>query len=1571
MSATYPFIDIAVLGAVRSAFAAGRAVIVLDADANEILWANSGGAVLLGSSVAEIIGRPFSRGIARRQIAGPTQRLPDGGRIEVLVRLEDRFGAPLVPVSVTVERAPDGERVLVAATDPREMSAAQRHAEILATFGEATPVALFADETFPVASTAAFDALDPDFTDLGALRIEVGGESDRMVKRPIKAARGLFPSGIARLSDRPRLDLLIIIGEPVSPGDNASAPAIGTALDADSDRNDAEPDAPAHAPDMAPPSDGAAPDTDIDTDTDAGTDTASANANVGSGSSASETPAGGRPSFSDAPRVDPEILNVDEELLPVRFTWETDADNAFVSLSPEFERAVGASAGQYVGLMPDYILDLLPADRRRLVGVLEKGRRFSDRMVAWGVRSAGLRVPVTFSGVPRYSEKDRFEGFRGHGSVRMGDAVYDETASLPHRGDEPPDAPVAQGEPVPPPETPKQLTDDERKAFDEIASTLRGAPEGLAENGTAKSFEDETGQNDAAPSIAPGMTASAASGSTAADERASDPASLRSAPGSPGRLAPERPALRRRGRVVRSASAASLIGTTPPRSTDATAAAKDAPSLPSKSNGTGSVGDAADTASSPITVEIEDAGRATATADAVETPDMAKPAVASAPNGQDVASDNDAATVNDAASGAGTAAAVPDPAPAVVSSRDLSVDEVEASTPDDPRSTVDRRVREASAPRVAASAVAVGLTSRPSTPRVIGNATMMPFRSRAPEPLFGRRRSDAPQPAEPETLVPDAPIDPDGDRIARARRTIASIGEPAGAADAVEPLGETMKADAAANGEARPEAAPVARERPSEAYRRRLTALSSKRQSQVVPSGALQPRSKTSKHRAPLGEQPTPDTTGADETGRDLAGTRNVDPDRKPIDTARPEGGPSQDGASSTVDAMPEPSFAERVAPEASPATRSALDRVKAAAEGRQVADAPERRATDPRPERRFRVPRAGERNDGPLDVNAPWVSPYELSRDAANDMATERPGGETSHEPAAAPSTPAAEAETVMAEPAKLVSTPATQPEAGVAATDSATASDTIADVEPEPETEPATETLEESAAQPAATRRSPPVVDTTLLGRLPVPVLVQNTTGLLYANEPFLKLSGYASLDDLSAAGGMGALFDSSISPGAADAPDSPMRLKRRDGSERPVSAQMQTVPWRTDDGESSTAYLLTIRAADDKGRPLSGVPDEIMPGAIEDRLVSLNAVLDEATDGVVFLDADRNIRSLSRSAAELMGYSGGEVRGRSFAILFAPESQRSALNLIGTVGGDGPRRRSGVELMGLTAGDDEVPLFVTIGALRDEGGFCAVLRDVSDWRRSEDELRAARDEAEAASREKSRFLTRISHEIRTPLNAIIGFAEVMAEERLGPVSNPRYREYLADIRSSGRHVLDLVNDLLDIAKIESGRDDLRFEAVDVNAELRDAVNILSGQADEGRIVVRQSLGELPPVVADRRSVKQIALNIISNAIRFTEPGGQVIVSTKLTGDGVMVRIRDTGIGMSQDDIDRALEPFAQAPARSASMARRSRGGTGLGLPLSKAMAEANRAHFTLSSVRGRGTLVELRFPPERVLD
>jgi len=343
---------------------------------------------------------------------------------------------------------------------------------------------------------------------------------------------------------------------------------------------------------------------------------------------------------------------------------------------------------------------------------------------------------------------------------------------------------------------------------------------------------------------------------------------------------------------------------------------------------------------------------------------------------------------------------------------------------------------------------------------------------------------------------------------------------------------------------------------------------------------------------------------------------------------------------------------------------------------------------------------------------------------------------------------------------------------------------------------------------------------------------------------------------------------------------------------------------------------------------------------------------------------------VLSANRSAQALFGYEATDIAELSLGDLFAPESRRPLLDHLDRLARNGGPESfdAGREAIGLERKGGLVPLHIAMGRINDGEKFCAVLRDITAWKRNEEELIKAKREAEKSSIAKSEFLAKISHEIRSPLNAIIGFSEVMMDERFGAIGNERYREYLNDIHASGDHVIALLNDLLDLSKIEAGKLDLVFVSIHLNDLVQQCVAYMQDQANRERVILRTSLpANLPQIVADARSVRQIVLNVLSNSIKFTGAGGQVIVSTAMTDDDELVlRVRDTGHGMSEKELQNALEPFRQlatAPRWGAS-------GTGLALPITKALAEANHARFRITSQVKEGTLVEVAFPATRVL-
>ena len=246
---------------------------------------------------------------------------------------------------------------------------------------------------------------------------------------------------------------------------------------------------------------------------------------------------------------------------------------------------------------------------------------------------------------------------------------------------------------------------------------------------------------------------------------------------------------------------------------------------------------------------------------------------------------------------------------------------------------------------------------------------------------------------------------------------------------------------------------------------------------------------------------------------------------------------------------------------------------------------------------------------------------------------------------------------------------------------------------------------------------------------------------------------------------------------------------------------------------------------------------------------------------------------------------------------------------------------------------------------------------------------EAEEARHAAESANRSKSRFLAVMSHELRTPLNAIIGFSDLIRTQSVGPLQPAKYREYADDIHVSGQNLLAVINDILDMAKIEDGKMVLFEEAIDLDEQIAGATRSVSERARQGQVALdRQVAPGLPPLFADQRSVRHILLNLLSNAIKFTPGGGRVCVQTERTREGGLeLVVADTGIGMSAEHLAVALTPFGQV----ANEYTRRHDGTGLGLPLVKSLAELHGATMEIDSALGQGTTVRIVFPRERALE
>jgi PAS domain S-box-containing protein len=290
---------------------------------------------------------------------------------------------------------------------------------------------------------------------------------------------------------------------------------------------------------------------------------------------------------------------------------------------------------------------------------------------------------------------------------------------------------------------------------------------------------------------------------------------------------------------------------------------------------------------------------------------------------------------------------------------------------------------------------------------------------------------------------------------------------------------------------------------------------------------------------------------------------------------------------------------------------------------------------------------------------------------------------------------------------------------------------------------------------------------------------------------------------------------------------------------------------------------------------------------------------------------------------------------------------------------------------EALVLPNGESRV-LLTTKALLRDQEGRPSLVvtasLDISDRKEAELALVAAKEEAELASRSKTEFLANMSHELRTPLNAIIGFSQVMADEVLGPLGSARYTGYARDIASSAQHLLGIISDILDVSKLEAGKVELDQDEVELSQMLRDVLHLVVERARSLEIAIELDLAPgLPRLRADALKLKQVILNLLTNAIKFSHPGGRVLVRGRCEADGLRLAVVDHGIGMDEAEIETAVTRFGQV----ASTWNRRHPGTGLGLPLAIGLVELHGGRLTIESEKGVGTTVTVWLPPSRFID
>ena len=369
-------------------------------------------------------------------------------------------------------------------------------------------------------------------------------------------------------------------------------------------------------------------------------------------------------------------------------------------------------------------------------------------------------------------------------------------------------------------------------------------------------------------------------------------------------------------------------------------------------------------------------------------------------------------------------------------------------------------------------------------------------------------------------------------------------------------------------------------------------------------------------------------------------------------------------------------------------------------------------------------------------------------------------------------------------------------------------------------------------------------------------------------------------------------------------------------------------------------------------------------------DDALLLLTSIFDASEVGILVFDRNRRIVKMNDSFERIFGWNRKDTLGKDFVDFITFDEHEVARDNFEDYVRSGKRNNGEVKIM-CKDGDIANALYTTVSMELSHGRHFQVttLVDITKRKQMEYSLKFAKDQADSANQAKSLFLANMSHELRTPLNAIIGFSEMMMNETFGPVGHEKYGEYLGDVHLSAKHLLSIINEVLDMSKIEAGRVELVEQDIDLQKLMLTVIRMVISRVSDSNIHVEFDHDDvLPKLKADPRLVRQVLINILTNAVKYTDKNGIIYVRMRFNdGQEISIDIEDKGVGIPADKLSDVMEPFGQIHEPTKSSIYQ---GTGLGLPLAKAMMQLHEGEFKLHSIEGEGTIVTIIFPKKRVI-